>query len=698
MTPLSHCGRQPCPLRAQLHRGPVAAPRSLFLVVALCATTTTAVATATADDDAAAAAQTTRAPVEPLSGGASTAGIIIGCVVAIVGVLLVSGLVALVCILRRRRRLGFGRGRVYGDADSIALQDDNHHHHHHLGPGGLSRGGNEGTDTAGLYSHHTVDSNEPVTPPQNPNTPQMRDRRDNYADRFDRRSRFDQNNNNGGDGEDGGYDADDGVRPASPTADRVEGVTIENRIRPRRHLPRGQVVIHHDNQDVCLDFRGVERVPQAGPPPLTAEEKQRIIDAQNRVASPEFYGRAEYEYRRASNNNTPNVLLSSSLLRELQQQYAAASASGQVFPSYASEAGRSIGSMSFRPGSPAGSVRRHRRDDRQSTSPTSVTINAGGGGDGAGQNLRHRKNGSRHHTGTRDGSGGAAPHASISRHYREDLESTSDDFEDLSLHNDSFTGRREKLRDAAGRPVPMQPGSGFPPLAGSLGFDQMSLRSNSPLAFERYMSATASVSGAGAPSGGLNASMLSAYGVPSPLDHPQDGLPPAALAHTPHGQQSTQSTSINSPVASSAGYPTLPRPSTSTGDKAHHQSGVTNGSRNATLTASSQTPKSSSTASPGVQPFIPGLSPLHSPPSPPNPIINFIGVPNEDAVSSAGRGNATSPSGHQQQQATPPVFLTVVSGHRDARDTAAPLPHVSRSDGAASAGTSRGQSTHSKSD
>lgn len=552
--------------------------------------------------------------------GSSTSGIIIGVIVGVAGTLFVVAAVALFCILRRRRQRLHRRGHAYADADSIALQDDRHSNRVLQRQPQQFREGSEGT--AGLYSHHTVESNEPVTPPQPPTAPQMRDRRENYADRATGHNAHPPHNDAGEDG----YVEGDEVRPASPNAERVEGVAIENRVRPRRNLPRGRVTVHQGDQDVCLDFTGVQRVPQAGPPPLTHEEKQRLIDAQNRVASPEFYGTAEYEYRRASNTNTPNVLLSSSLLRELQQQYVAASAAGQVFPSYASDAGRSIGSMSFRPGSPAGSMRR----GRQSTSPTSMSL-------GMGQNMRHRNTSSRQHTHSRDGAGGgggggggAQQHASLPRHYRDDLESTSDDFEDLSLHNDSFPTRRERLRDASGRLLPTA--GAFPPFAGSLGVDQQSRGSNSPAVFERYMSANGSVNASG-----LNGSVLSAIGVPSPLDGPNP--PPVLLGggrHTPQGLHAIQATNITSPVLWSAAGRSPPYPAMSKTGPAGSSTGAGQqqppprasaaagggGGAGSTSKSSITSPKSSS-ASPGVA----SASQQLSPPTPSNPIIRFIGDP-----------------------------------------------------------------------
>lgn len=732
-----------------LHRGqgPVASILPLLLLMILTCISCAPVV--------AAAPGTTRPPINPLgSAGSSSTGIIVGCVVSIVGVLLLAGLVALVCLVRRRRRLGYSRGHVYADADSIAFQDD-----HHDSPG-QSRARRvaqqDGMETAGMHSHHTMDSNEPMTPPlQNPTTPQMRDRRDNYADRFESRTNQD----------DDGYDADGGVRPASPNADRVEGVAIENRVRPHRNLPRGRVVIHHNNQDVCLDFRGVERVPQAGPPPLTLEEKQRIIDEQNRVASPEFYGRAEYEHRRASNTNTPNVLLSSSLLREMQQQYAAASASGHAFPSYASDAGRSIGSMSFRPGSPAGSVRRGGwRDSRQSTTPTSTTL-------GNGQLMRHRKKGSRHHTGSRDTTGDRPPHhahSSAPRHYRDDLESTSDDFEDLSLHETS--GRLAAMASSAAAAV-----SSFPSLGASLGFDQMSLRSNSPGAFDRYMSAAGSVNGAA----GFNASVTSGFGVPSPLDYPQD--PPAARTDTPHGPQSTQSASATSllmwavPLEAGAAawrsppHQAIPKAPDGSGGKGGPNKKNAGESRPTTNTASTSNTSAQSpgslTTSPGVQPAPPELSPMRSPSSPSNPLINFLAVSSGPSTHVADRNAEANPIGvqrhrglvattasttpvfsahsgatfsgtgqqHQQQQTldislgvrsdattssrgegvllpapasaaggggvgvAPPMFVAAVGDPGNTQSSTVPLSRVPRQEGS-SAGVGQGRSKHSKSD
>lgn len=462
---------------------------------------------------------------------------IIGGVVGAIGVLgLVAGII--VCIVLLRRRLGLGRRRSYAVAESIAMQNESEFgniDHQRRGPSAAGLGaGPDGRRAAEL--------------------------RDNYADRDAIDYRGLRN---------GGYhDLDGGVRPASPTAERVEGVTIENRIRPRRNLPRGRVVVHNGEQDVCLDFSGVQRVPQAGPPPLTEEEKQRIEDERNRIASPDFYGTAEYEHRRASNTNTPNVLLSSSLLQELQRQYCASgNTSVRAFNAYASEG--SVGSMSFRPGSPAGSVRRARRGQR------SPTPNGGAGGLGR---LR-RRHGSQPCDDARPGAH-AATSSTGPRNRHDDLESTSDDFDDTSLHDASFNAKREQLREFILRqqqqlnsPTQAQQHLGSSPLQLSptlgaglgSGFDQMSLRGTSPVFPDRNAaSGMPTVSGGGgrATAGStlsvtersIGHSYLSA---PPPREAATGaGLPPLGASFQSY--TSHPSTAGNSPVVELVGAPVHP--------------------------------------------------------------------------------------------------------------------------------------------
>ncbi|CCW69857.1 unnamed protein product [Phytomonas sp. Hart1] len=92
----------------------------------------------------------------------------------------------------------------------------------------------------------------------------------------------------------------------------IVGVTIENRVRPRARLPRGVVVVPHEDERVYIDFRKLPEVPEAEPPPPTEEELRRIMEEKNRVASPEFYGRSEYIERHGSGRSTPQHLYSNS--------------------------------------------------------------------------------------------------------------------------------------------------------------------------------------------------------------------------------------------------------------------------------------------------------------------------------------------------------------------------------------------------
>ncbi|KAG5471413.1 hypothetical protein LSCM1_01499 [Leishmania martiniquensis] len=452
----------------------------------------------------------------------------IGSVIGIAGVIAIA-LVIIWCNRRARRELSARSRQVYVEEGSVNLQEEGAFASTRRGPGDAGRSGNRAANGNGRRSAQNL--------------------RDNYADRDAIDYRTEGDNIYRGLGP--------RVRPASPNAERVEGIPIEARVRPRRNLPRARVVVQYGDQDVCLDFRGVERVPQAGPPPLTLEEKQRLEDERHRVASPEFYGRAEYEERRASNTNTPNVLLSSSLLQELQRQYGAASASGPAFANHASES--SVGSMSFRPGSPAGSARRVRHS-RQSATPASVSLQNGSIG-GLQFLRRHKNSATLNDAGTR-----ASPNqlqsqlhslSSPQRNRHDDLESTSDDFEDASLHNDLFHTHREQLREFLLKQEQLtqcrlSPITG---LGSTNGFDQISLHGTSPPLLDRQASAEGPMASSGPVGLGgeqaAAASVASAYSqslTPHRPYHPPvvTGLSPANASF--ESRQSWQSTSANSPV------------------------------------------------------------------------------------------------------------------------------------------------------
>ncbi|KAG5495926.1 hypothetical protein JIQ42_02805 [Leishmania sp. Namibia] len=454
------------------------------------------------------------------------------------GVLGIAGVIGVVlvitwCRLCARRELRSRSRRVYVEGESVNLRQEGEFGSTRGAPADTGRGGNGAA----------------YPPAHNNGRRSAQNLRDNYADRDAIDYHAEGNNSDHG--------LNTHVRPASPNAERVEGIPIEARVRPRRNLPRARVVVQYGGQDVCLDFRRVERVPQAGPPPLTLEEKQRLEDERNRIASPEFYGRADYEERRASNTNTPDVLLSSSLLQELQRQYGVASASGTAFTKYASES--SVGSMSFRPGSPAGSARRARHS-RQSATPASVSLQ--NGSIGGLQFIRWRGNSAT----LNDAGGRTSPNppqnqlhsfSSAQRNRHDDLDSTSDDFEDASLHNDPYHARREQLREFLLKQEQhtqcrLSPITG---LGSTNGFDQISLHGTSPLFFDRQVSPEAPMASSGlAGLGGERAaagSVASAYDqvvTPYPPYHPTlaAGFAPVNASFGSH--QSWRSTSDNSPV------------------------------------------------------------------------------------------------------------------------------------------------------
>ncbi|GET91200.1 hypothetical protein, conserved [Leishmania tarentolae] len=451
---------------------------------------------------------------------------------SIVGAILcISGIIW--CVAYVHRALQARSRRLYVDAENVTLQEE-------------SAFG----DAPSAQVRTGRGNNGPAyTPVYNGAQRPTHNVRDNYADRDAIEYRTEDRNL---------YSLNGGVRPASPNAECVEGIPIEARVRPRRNLPRDRIVVHHGGQDVYLDFRGVERVPQAGPPPLTLEEKQRLEDERNRIASPEFYGCSEYEGRRSSDTKTPNMRLSSSLLQELQLQYNMASAFGGAHKNYATDS--SVGSMSFRPGSPAGSARRARHG-WQTATPNSVSLQSGSMG-GLQFLRRRKKSPTRHDAGSSTSPSQAPWHAnsfaSAPRNRREDLESTSDDFEDVSLHNGSAPPRLEQLREFLAKQEHQAPGQLSPTtgLGNVNGFDQISLHGTTPVFLDRQVSARASRAsvssvghGGGCATDGIMASSYDQSVAPYPFHQSTvvAGFPPLNVSF--HGHQPWRSTSVNSPVA-----------------------------------------------------------------------------------------------------------------------------------------------------
>lgn len=77
--------------------------------------------------------------------------------------------------------------------------------------------------------------------------------------------------------------------------EKLQGLPIEVRVRPRRHLPRGKVVLLTQNAErIELRFRRDARIPHAAPPPLNPEDRAKLLAQLRRVASPIAYGRASY--------------------------------------------------------------------------------------------------------------------------------------------------------------------------------------------------------------------------------------------------------------------------------------------------------------------------------------------------------------------------------------------------------------------
>lgn len=77
--------------------------------------------------------------------------------------------------------------------------------------------------------------------------------------------------------------------------EKLQGIPIEVRVRPRRRLPRGKVVLLGPSAErIELRFKPDARIPQAAPPPLNPQDRARLISHLRRVASPIAYGRASY--------------------------------------------------------------------------------------------------------------------------------------------------------------------------------------------------------------------------------------------------------------------------------------------------------------------------------------------------------------------------------------------------------------------
>lgn len=86
-------------------------------------------------------------------------------------------------------------------------------------------------------------------------------------------------------------DADEGWEP-----EKVQGIAIRSRIHPRRHLPRKKVVVAPDpHTRIEIRFNEDARVPDADPPPLSKEEREKREAELRRVDSPVAYGRAAYQ-------------------------------------------------------------------------------------------------------------------------------------------------------------------------------------------------------------------------------------------------------------------------------------------------------------------------------------------------------------------------------------------------------------------
>lgn len=78
--------------------------------------------------------------------------------------------------------------------------------------------------------------------------------------------------------------------------EQLPGLPIEVRVRPRRRWPKKKVVLMApEMRRIELQFHEDAHIPDAEPPPLTAEERAKLEAKLVRVASPLVYGRADYK-------------------------------------------------------------------------------------------------------------------------------------------------------------------------------------------------------------------------------------------------------------------------------------------------------------------------------------------------------------------------------------------------------------------
>lgn len=93
--------------------------------------------------------------------------------------------------------------------------------------------------------------------------------------------------------------------PEGEEPDKLKGLPIDARVRPRRQLPR-RVILNHETGTIEVRFQDDAQVPEADPPPLSPKERRRLEELANRVASPLAYGRATYIHMRSGSCESPS--------------------------------------------------------------------------------------------------------------------------------------------------------------------------------------------------------------------------------------------------------------------------------------------------------------------------------------------------------------------------------------------------------
>lgn len=256
---------------------------------------------------------------EPLDDAGQTSGIIVGSIFGVLALFALTGLLLAYLSWRQKqaRREAIARGERFIEDDGLSvIIGPPTEEQSQITPGRMRRGvGDEGVPAPTAVATSTSTTALPIGAMGRGGTAH--------------------NENGGTEPTTATATTDDaaGAAPLNPANVTLTGVAIENRIRPRNQVPRGTVVVRHENQQIRIDFSQLPEIPEAEGPPLTEEEMAQLEWEMNRVASPEFYGRAEYlQELRNSLCGTPHFL--AQLRQNRHFSSAASDASGVVNMSF----------------------------------------------------------------------------------------------------------------------------------------------------------------------------------------------------------------------------------------------------------------------------------------------------------------------------------------------------------------------------